>query len=328
MVGWEPKFSGEGEISCLMCGEKERTTIVGTRPDVGICEACSVNLYWTWHKQWQDAEPADEKDTSEKVVKVVLSRLLTLASGSRANPQAPESYELGLVFRPDGGLDFPSADILPNESLAKAAGRALEQHGIVTWPAFVEPLYSALSPRGRMTRVVCVTAYTTWVPDHGGVKTAPAADGRLQWREWPPWDHARDLKGLYAALGDVWRLRIWKYVGQSPRPSEICIGVRRAAAEYIYLQQALRAGKKDVDTSAAEILRRGMSDDEKLVDRLLADKESADAECLAQVEAEKPGDAEGEDVPGDLPEEVAADQGLGDSEAGEDDPFADVPGGG
>jgi hypothetical protein len=323
---WGYEFS-DSRVPCLMCRERERTTIVGSRPDVGICEACAVHLYWSWRKLVPDAEPGPEESRGRvERVKVVLSRLKTLPDGKRADPEVSESYELALAFRPDGGLDFSSVDLRKGEGCVDAAVRALRQHGVHTWPRFVEPLYAALSPRGRLARVMLATAHTTWLPDQrGGVTTAPAPEGYLQWRDFGSWDETgmSDLRALYQGLRDVWPLRIWKYVAQEPRPAEITTCVRRAAAEYIYMQQDLRSGKKDVDTSAAELLRRGMSDDEVRVAGLLGEQERNLAELIEQ-EGPAPGDEGGDlaDVdPSDLvPGEISPD-GV-DLADGEDDPFA------
>jgi hypothetical protein len=290
---WDYTFSGAG-FPCLMCGGKKRTEIVlvntsraknpGPRFTHGICEACAVHLYWAWHERVPDADQAgpDERRKDVERVKVVLSCLKTL-DGKSANPEVIESYQFALVQRPDGGLDLPSADLRRGETCVEAAVRALGQHGAYTWPCFVEPLYAALSPRGRFARVMLATAYTTWTRDKDGrLVAAPAESGQLKWRDKPPWEEAPDLCTLYLALRDVWPLRIWKHVARDPHPSEITINVRRAAAEYIYMQQDLRAGKRGVDTSAAEILRRAMSDDEKMVDRRLGDAERGFGEIREQ----------------------------------------------
>jgi hypothetical protein len=289
---WDYTFSGVG-FPCLMCDNKTRTSIVLTGPRVknpgprfthGICEACAVHLYWAWHERVPDADLAgpDELRKDVERVKVVLSRLKTV-DGKSANPEVTESYQFALVIRPDGGLDLPSADLLRGETCVDAAVRALKQHGAHTWPCFVEPLYAALSPRGRLARVMLAVAYTTWTRDKDDrLVAAPAESGQLKWRDRPPWEEAPDLCALYLALRDVWPLRIWKHVARDPHPSEITTCVRRAAAEYIYMQQDLRADKRGVDTSAAEILRRSMSDDEKMVDRRLGDVERGQAEIREQ----------------------------------------------
>jgi hypothetical protein len=330
---WDLEFTGE-KIPCLMCGRAERTKIVGERRDVGVCEACSVHLFWAWRGEVDDADPAvvpDETRGRVECVKVVLSNLRAPSSG-RAEPESPSSYELALVFRPDGGIDFPSTDLRADESCEDAALRALAQHGVLSWPSFIEPLYAALSPRGRMARVMVATAYTTWQPDPvGGVRAAPAELGKPQWREWPPWDHARDLRALYLAMGDVWPLRIWKHVAaRENRTVGITTCVRRAASEYIFMQQALRAGCRDVDTSAAELLRRNMSEDEKTVDRLLGERERRIIELREQEAREAPAAAPdpGDDAADQLEEvELSSDLGAGEepSSTGVDDPFADEP---
>jgi hypothetical protein len=329
-----------------MCGCEARTTIVRTTPEQeerlmpdpegslapvvrGICEACAVHLYWIWHEVEEDADPTriDEHRREAEKVKVILSRLPKLAEGT-ANPEVPESYELAMSLRE--GVDFPSVDLLPGESYQAAAVRALDKHGYITWQPFVEPLYAALSPRGRLARVVLVTAYTQWQTDveEGGSKLREAPAGGLVWRRWPPWEEASDLSSLYLALRDVWPLRLWKRLAREQRLEGVTTCLRRAAAEFLYMQQALRAGKKDVDTSASELLRRNMSDDEKVIVKKLEEQEGRLVVFREQELAEKGPEIQA--PPAAAPEMPEAPEPVdlvpGEiSEDGEDDPFAGEP---
>ena len=285
----------EEGLPCLLCGCAVRTVatrLSGTpKMTVGICEACSVHAYWTWKSLYPDADPGEPDESGAfGSVRVVLVRRSRLPSGELAAPGAPEAFDVAMVRRSvesDSGVDLPSATIRKKEPLFDAVKEALGRHGVVTWAPFVEPLYAALSPRGRLARVVLVTAYTTWARDSEGTRLADAPGGKLDWRPWPPWERAPDLAALYIGLRDVWPIRVWKHDFTEGGPEEICTFLRRAAAEYIYLQQDLRTGEPGVDASAAEILRRGMSDDEKLVERLLVEAELRLAERLEQEAAEK-----------------------------------------
>lgn len=287
----------EEGLPCLMCGCAARTvaTRLSSLPKmtVGICEACSVHAYWTWKSLYPDADPGEPDESGVfGSVRVVLARRSRLPSGELAAPGAPEAFDVAMVRRSvesDSGVDLPSAIIRSkNEPLFDAVKEALGRHGVVTWAPCIEPLYAALSPRGRLARVVLVTAYTTWTRDDEGTRLADAPGGKLDWRPWPPWERAPDLAALYIGLRDVWPLRVWKHeLATEGRAEEICTFLRRAAAEYIYLQQNLRTGKPGVDASAAEILRRSMSDDEKLVEKQLAEEERKQAERLEQEAAEK-----------------------------------------
>jgi hypothetical protein len=295
----------EEGLPCLMCGCAARTVATrlsgSPKMTVGICESCSVHVYWTWKQLYQDADPGEPDESGALAsVRVVLARRARLPSGELAAPGAPESYEVAMVRRSaedksdkaDGGVDLPSANVRKGEPLYDAVKEALGKHGVVTWAPCVEPLYAALSPRGRLVRVVLVTAYTTWKRESEGARLADAPAGKLDdWRPWPPWEQAPDLAALYIGLRDVWPLRIWKHElregSREGRAEEISTCLRRAAAEYIYLQQDLRTKKPGVDASAAEILRRGMSNDEKLVEKMLAEDERRLAERLEQEAAEK-----------------------------------------
>ena len=362
---WDYKFTGDG-ATCLVCGVAQRTAIVrmpdpadpgvvpakpepaaidststvvattSAPPEVGVCEACVIHMYWAWRGIVPDADQAGPDESLGEVerVKVVVSALRVLPGDKRADPEHPDSYQVALVVRPDGGLDLPSADLRPRDTCAAAAARALAQHGVLTWDCFVEPLYAALSPRGRLSRVMLATAYTTWERDPlGGVRAAPAPAGKLQWRDGPPWEEAHGLRALYLGLRDVWPLRVWKYVARDPRPSQVTTIVRRAAAEYIYMQQDLRSGVPGVDTSAAELLRRGMSEDEKMVEKLLGTEERGLAEVLEQEQEQGAKEnimigSEAVAVPMGAQPSLASDAELdeppGDlDEGGADDPLAD-----
>lgn len=309
-------------MPCLLCGCPDRPVISRQGEAThGICEACTVHVYWAWRSLAPDVQPVCERVSEAEGVRVVLSQLVEgLPSGATPSAEARESYKIAMVKRPDGGLDLPAADLSPTKSLEEVVVEALDRHGIVTWGSFVEPLYAALSPRGRLARVVLVTAYTTWKrvsSTEGGVRPAEARGGKIEWKEWPPWEKATDLAPLYLALRDVWPLLIWRHGSTSPRTTQITTPLRRAAAEYVYLQEDLRKQITGVDASAAELLRRGMSEDEKLVEGRLAQAARRDVERREQAEAERAAASQPlmlgpQDVPHDssagptdpLPEEI------------------------
>jgi hypothetical protein len=199
--------------------------------------------------------------------KLLITRLQKLSDGKLANPGAVESYEFALRQQSDGELDLPTVDLRGSESEADAVSRLCGDLLIATWPVFVEPLYVAHTPRGRLVRVVLVTAYA-----EASITEAP----RVVWREWPLDQRVSSpMKEFYYGLRDVWGLRLWKHQGREPRTAGVTTLVREGAHRYIRLQQRLRSSPHDatVDTSMAEYLYRSMSDDEKLVDKMVKDYE-------------------------------------------------------
>jgi hypothetical protein len=272
-----------------------------------------VHSYWAWKTVPDCAEPSppDEVRVAVERVKVVVSGLVQLPSGKVADPSAPESYQFVVTM---DQADFPSAVLQPGETVVEAVGRALEQVGLVTWPPFVEPLYSALTPRGRLAKVVLVTAFAC---------TRPRTS--WSWKPWPPWKIDSPMANLYEALRDVWVLRIWKHLAREPRTAGITTMLRDAASKYIKIQQDLRAGVSGVDTSLVEYLRRGMSDDEKLIERLLREHEELGVELDQQKETDREMAAEAQassaeiGSPGESGGDEADDDSVPEGEGGEED---------
>ena len=266
---WEPEFTRE--VGCSLCGNAGRPVLrakEGGRP--GVCEACAVEARWCWHEVPRDSDPSHDGPPSPARVRVLVPRL-ALVPGAR--PDAPQSYEVAMRKQGDG-LDLPAADVVPGETDAQAAERALEPLGLATFAPCVEVLYEAHSASGDFVRVLMVTAFTV-------------LDKKLaEWRPWPPWEHARETAGLYLALRSVFELRLWKYQAREPRLGAVAVEVRRGAAEYVRTQQELR-GKEGcerdrVDTSMLPLLRQGMSDDERAVATLVCAAEEVEAEARAE----------------------------------------------
>ena len=274
-------------IPCPHCGNAERTILVADghpdedRPVAGACEACSVDLYWAWKKLLADAAPrAGSPADRVSRVKVMIARRKTSSSGVPEPAEISTSYEVFMVSMPDGTLDLPTADVGPGEPEVDAARRALSQAGIATWPTFLDSLYTAHVPRGSLCRVYLARVYA--MPgDTPETRSSP-------WRDWPLGKHVPAMAGFYLALRDVWplvlraprSLAVGSQTLGSQTLSEICVGLRRGALEYIKMQQQIREKIPNVDTSMAEYLRRGMTDDEKLVEKALRKEE--DLSVLAQ----------------------------------------------
>jgi hypothetical protein len=297
--GYLPPWQYEFRRSpCLFCRSDERVVLVSSvDPSVGICEACAVHAHWTWRTLTGDAAPTDDSSRVTRV-KVVVSRLAKLPTGDLCKADHPESYELVMAPAEDGYHDLPTAVLSPGDEELEAVARALADVGLATWPVFLEPLFTAHSPRGRLVRIYLATAYV----DVPGPTTIVAS---FQWRKWPPWEHARGLYGLYAGLREIWPLRIAMLRTREPGREQITTHVRRGAAEYIRLQLLLRADP-DADVSMAAYLRQSMSDDERAACRRVLEMSDLEAEREAEKEA-PPEDAEGAeyregDEPLDSPE--------------------------
>jgi hypothetical protein len=317
--GWEYAF--HHGVPCLFCGNDERVVlspaseveppsevtpafpVAMTTLSRGVCEACASHLTWIWRQSPPDAALTDDASEATRI-KVLVTRLRPVVDGE-ATADLPHSYDFAMAAQPDGSVDFPTAELAAGEDQFAAVSRALAQVGLQTWPCFSESLYEGHTPRGRVARLVLVTACSK-IPE---LKLDP------EWREWPPWEHATGMGGLYRALQHVWPLRIWKHLAQEPRTVGVTTLLREGAAKYVQIQQDLRSGKKGVDTSMLEYLRKCMTDDEKLVDKLLREHEQRDAEVRAERGEDETVDVT--DSPGD-PEETVLGPGAEDSDMFED----------
>ncbi len=307
--GYRPPWQHEWRaVPCLFCGNAERVVLVSAgNPDIGVCEACAVHVHWTWRTLAGDASPTDDAGRVTKI-KVIVSRLAKREDGELCEAARPESYEIAMLPGADGYHDLPTAELLAGETEVEAASRALASAGLSTWPAFLEPLYTAHTQRGSLVRIYVATAYVD-------VSTQAPTGYAYQWRRWPPWQHARGLYGLYVGLREIWQLRIWKHKAKEPRTEQITTHVRKAAAEYIRLQQLLREDPS-TDASMATYLRQSMSDDEKAVCKMVVEG----ADLAVEREAERGVDAEvvksGEYREGDVVSEEADSALPEESEAG------------
>ena len=224
-------------LPCPCCGNAERTILTpeGGNPEAGACEACSVELYWAWKTLLADAAPTSTA-SADRVsrVKVLVAHRKMQSIGVHAPAEISSSYEVLMVPMPDGTPDLPTADVGPGELETDAARRALLATGIVTWPIFLDSLYAAHTPRGSLCRVYLARAYAT----------SPAVPGAtsLPWRSWPLGQHAPAMAGFYLALRDVWPLVL--RAPRVPATSEICVQVRRGAAE-LHLDSAADPIRRD-----------------------------------------------------------------------------------
>jgi hypothetical protein len=197
---------------------------------------------------------------------------------SKAQPMLPNSYEFVMVHREDDGtLDLPGTDVLPNESLREAVERVLASIKVKTWshPDFVEPLYTAYTPRGRLATVM-------FVPVWGMVDEKTFEDG-LNWRHAPLSMRATAMGGFYKAMESVWAMRLYHHFRTADHTEAICVKVSGMGSSYFELERLLREGKPNLDTSMAELMRRQMSEDEKFIAKRLAKH----AEMVATLKDEK-----------------------------------------
>jgi hypothetical protein len=196
----------------------------------------------------------------------------------KADPVLVNSYEFLFVKQSDGHLNLPGS-VLQDDDVLKSSVTALAHAKVTSWPMFLEPLYTAYTPRGKLTTVMLANA---WMMLPGSV----IGPKELLWRPWPVSRHVGPMAGFYKALEDVWKLRLFKHCSEPIATEEISVYMREGAVRHIEQQRAIRANVIGLDTSMDEYLRKSMDDDERKVSKRLLDFEANVQELAAQQAAE------------------------------------------
>ena len=273
-------------MACAICRATGRAFLFRRgETDVGICEPCSGLAGWAWRQLAGEVAPGFNEEAADRISRayVLIARRKMiprvdapsdLPESERKIPapaEADSSYEFLLSEQPDGSLDLPSA-VVSSQFPVIAAMRALSDMELVSWEPLLEPLYTAYSPRGRLVAVVLARGW--------GENLGHAAVAR-QWRPWPLSAHTGAMAGFWRSLETVWRLRLYKHcsVGE---PQELCVPLRKAAREFIELQEAVRL-EPSTDTTFMYALQACMSSDEIVIARMMqsAAKRAADEKALA-----------------------------------------------
>jgi hypothetical protein len=277
--GWDFSHIMDPSVKCAFCLKSDTPMLVRGGQNVGVCETCAVIAHYLWRKAPGEVPPEYPESAKTEVSKVYVlipklgkTNVTFAPDGSEvhspADPLLPSSYEFVMQVNEEGSLDLPGVTVIPGETLRMAAERALGLLKVLTWPipSFIEPLYTAYTPRGRLAAVMLVTAWRL-------VDEDAVVDG-LEWRKWPLSNKSTPMGGFYKALEPIWAMRLNQHYQQrSMHTEKISVRVFGSGSKYIALQQGLRMKKPDLDTSLAEIMKRLMSDDEKVVEKLIAEHE-------------------------------------------------------
>ena len=293
---WSHSFSMVGEVACVLCHNTAISVLVREADKMGICEPCSVIAHHMWRQSEGEVPPQFPDEANEvSRVYVLLARLSSpRVAGPRVegprvedirgvDPQVVDSEPNAAKISPmssldykfvvrrgeDGNVDLPGVDVAPGEDLRTAAVRAMGLVKIATWsPDFVEPLYTAYTPRAHLATVMLVTAWH--------LVDVESVTDELDWRDWPLSKHVTTLKGFYKMMESVWRLRLHQHFLSASHTEAISVQVKSAGYKHIALQRGIRAGRENLDTSCMEIFRRMMSDDERAIEKaILANDEAA-----------------------------------------------------
>lgn len=268
MPPWDYEFR-EG-LPCLHCGNSETVVLCAPGATSGICEPCSAHVHWVWRLLPGEAPPVALSERPQRV-KVLAGMLCDPSGELPVVAEVAESYQFAMV--PAGeAWDLPTADVGEGEGAELDAVRAaLASAGLASWPALIEPLYTGYAPRGSLVRVYLARA---WYPILPGKEP--------QFRAWPVSQHSGGASGFYLALGQVFPLRLWKHMAMESRPNAVTFRMRKGSVEYVAVQDAVRRGEKNVDTSIMELLYKRMTADERLVAQHLAEVAGREAELAAE----------------------------------------------
>jgi hypothetical protein len=278
-------FHMDSYLKCIICHQTDLSMIVRGESKQGICESCSVIAHHMWRQAPGEAPPSFPDAAKTEVARVYVAiaklsktNLETDGTHSKSSPELPTSYDFAMVEREDdGSIDLPGTEVQPGEDHRAAVDRVLGSLKLATWPHpnFVEELYTAYTPRGRLATVYLVTVWR--------MQDKESLEDGLQWRHAPLSAQATSMGGFYRAMETVWKMRLHHHFITENHTDAICVRVSGAGASYIEMQRLLREGKRELDTSMVEIMRRNMSDDEKLIDKMIA----AHAAKLAELRQEK-----------------------------------------
>jgi hypothetical protein len=266
---WDYSYTMDGVVSCAFCMTQERPIFVRGGQTIGVCEPCSGIAHFMWKQEPGDVPPSFTDAAAKEVTRVYL--VIPRLSQNRAKPHSelPTDYEFVVVVDEEGKLDLPSVVVAKDEKLNVAAVRALGELGLSTWsrPDFLETLYTAYTPRGRLATVMLVRAWR--------LANSQATSDTLAWRSWDELNKASSMMGFYSALEPVWAMRVFRHnraAGENPT-TDISVRIRSIAAQFIELQQGLREGDKNLDISMFEYMKRKVTEDEKAIDKLIAQHE-------------------------------------------------------
>ena len=299
LPGFEYVIDRRDGMFCLLCHAADRSLL--SRKDepargIGICEPCSHQLAWAWRQAAGEVPPGfpevDLRKVSTACVLIArrkeIPKLDAPPGDSEQTIKAPaeldSSYEFLLAANPDGTCSVPSLslDSHPDSCVcgncnpyhgdaSRAALSLLSSFDLRSWPALVEPLYTAYSPRGRLVAVSLIRGWSE------KSRLSPS----LVWLPWPLSAHTGEMAGFWRAMETVWALRLHKHC-LAEDAGDLCVHLRDAACRYIELQEALRS-HQETDASMLPIYRSVMTVDEVAVERLiqLAAARSRDEQSLA-----------------------------------------------
>jgi hypothetical protein len=162
-----------------------------------------------------------------------------------------------------------------------------EETTIQTWELGIELVYSGFSARGRLVDTFLCRAY-------GGTPATVEGEGAVEWKPWPPSEHAGHLRGYYHGFEEAFdmRLRLYKAIGNEPPLSQ---RLGKSALEYV--EEKLRGDVAEDVHRHLVALTYVMSEEEKssaeiVLRDVLAPKLPEMKERVPEIEADGEDEAE------------------------------------
>jgi 8-oxo-dGTP pyrophosphatase MutT (NUDIX family) len=239
VVGQVPGFSYEiapaSEPSCSFC-EREGLPVLKVNAKISICEPCSTLAAWVWrdYAGLTVAGAAYPLDVRFVLVLIVRERLNDFM----------HPFDVLMVERKDeqNAYGLPGGKVDRGEEPAAAAARELaEEVDVRTWPAALEPIHAAYSPRASLGTVFLCRGY-----DGDPVDGVGPEGQKVRWQPWPPGEHARHLAGFYTGVELAFDMR-WRMHRQVQAGTPLSLRLGEPAVNYLLRKLAQLRGEKKVD---------------------------------------------------------------------------------
>lgn len=208
----------------------------GDWPSTWACEPCSALIAWVWRDR-------AGLGVSSSAYPLDIRFALVLIVRERPNDFA-HPFDVLMTEQADepGAYGLPGGPVERGDNPAEAAVSALqEQVDVRTWPAALEALHTAYSPRAALGTVFLCRGYD------GEPANGVGPEGqKISWQPWPPGRHARHLAGFYTGVELAFDMR-WRMHRQAQASTPLSLRLGEPAVNYLLRRQGQLAGRTKID---------------------------------------------------------------------------------